>query len=215
MRLRTYFLATAAVLLSYGCGGSLNSVSATSGTFVGTTSDPSVSVVIVAAPSSGASSRSIHAYVSDGVTLSEFFSGTASGNIFDLTNADGEVSGTIDSFGAAGTVTISSSSLSFSTSRSSTGVGGLYSITVNMIGGTVSGSSADGASLTGVIGTTAIGDSFQVAGTISPAGGGADVPFSALITQDSDGLQRWIIADDGSIRGGGSSGGTGFVTSEV
>jgi len=192
-----------------GCGGA-NGIKTVSGVFLTTTSDGKDVAIVAHSPTSGAR-RTIDVYVTDGATVSEFFTGTVNGNIFQLSNADGEVDGTIDSFGASGTVTLNSSSSSFD-AQSTSSPAGLYTVTIDMAAGTVSGTSSNGGTLSGTIGTTLVGNNFEVTGSVT-ASGGSPQNIDVFITQDSDGTQDWIVLPNLSVTGGQVGTGTGFASS--
>ena len=213
MRTLTLLFLASALCAVMGCGGATGSVTTVNGVFTGTTSDTAENIVLLFDSPSSGSSRTFHAYASDGATVSEFFSGTIDGNIYDVLNSNGEVSGTVDSFSAQGSLLIGSTSVGYTATKTSN-VGGLYSVTVDMTGGTITGFSTTGSHVDGTIGTTAIGSDFQVTGTFTPSGG-SPVPFSALISDDSDGQQFWVVSPDLTIRGGpNGNSGSGFVTTE-
>ena len=193
-----------------GCGGS-NAITTINGVFLGTTSDNAEDIAIVADAPLNGSTRAMTVYVSDGNSVSELFTGDVNGNIFDLSNAEARVSGTIDSFGASGNLTLPASSPTY-TATTQGEPAGLYTVTVDMLNGTVVGTSTRGSHLSATIGTTLIGNDFEVTGTVTPTGGAAQ-NITALLSQDSDGEQDWIVMPDLSIRGGGILSGQGSVTS--
>ena len=193
-----------------GCGGS-NAITTINGVFLGTTSDGAEDIAIVADAPLNRSTRAMTVYVSDGNSVSQLFGGDVNGNIFEFSTPDGQVSGTIDSFGASGNLSLPASSSSY-TAPMQGEPAGLYTVTVDMVNGTVSGTSTRGSHLSATIGTALIGNDFDVTGTVTPPGG-APQNITALISQDSDGEQDWIVMPDLSIRGGGILSGQGFVTS--
>ena len=192
---------------AWSCGGSGN-VNVISGEFFGTTSDNAEDVVVIADPSAGGSTRTFHAYATDGTSVSEFFSGQVNGNLFDLSNGEAELSGTLDSFGVTGNLTLTAGSVGFAATTSGSPAG-LYTVTIDPLGLTVSGTGADGTPLTGTL-AQGSGD-FTATVKISPAGGSAS-KFTVTLTGDSNGQQHWVVMPDLSVKGGPvPSQGTGFA----
>lgn len=182
-----------------------------SGVFAATTADSAEDIVVVAAPGGVGSSRTFIVYASDGTSISELFDGDGTGNLFDLQSADAEVTGSLDSFGATGNLNLPSSSTTYD-APSAISPAGLYTVTVDMVGHTVTGTSTTGSQLSATISTTEVAGGFAVTGTVTSSGGAAQ-NISATVTSDSTGQQDWIVMPDLSIRGGHISSGTGFATS--
>jgi hypothetical protein len=218
-------------LLIAGCAGSQDeegskgSASPVAGSFVGETSDPVTSVAVVAAePAQGEESREVRAliYGERENPINEWFVGAATGNNLDLTSEGGaQLEGELTSEGTAGTITLTDgTSVPFDTVPA-TGVAGLYNVTISP-DGLADGTSEDGARLEGQLadqpeseipGRPGEGSApvFPLAGTITPTNGQPqDFQVSFLMAPvrepDEALTARFIVSDDGMIRGGAKKG---------
>jgi hypothetical protein len=208
--------------LMAGCAGSQEPVT---GSFVGETSDPVMSVAIVAAePAQGEESREVRAliYGDRENPINEWFVGAATGNDLDLTSEGGaQFKGELTSEGTAGTITLpDGTSVPFDTVPA-TGVAGLYNVTISP-DGLADGASEDGAQLEGqlasqpeseVPGRPGEGSApvFPLTGTITPTNDQPqdfEVSFlMAPVREPDEALTaRFVVSDDGTIRGGAKKG---------
>jgi hypothetical protein len=209
-------------LLTFGCAGSQEPVV---GSFVGETSDPVASVAVVAAePGQGESTREVRAliYGERENPINEWFVGVATGNDLELSSEGGaQLKGELTSQAATGTITLPDGrTVSFDTVPA-TGVAGLYNVTISP-DGLADGTSENGARLKGqfasqpesqIPGRPGEGsaDVLPLTGTITPPNGQPQdfrVSFlMAPVREPEEPLAaRFIVSDDGTIRGGAKKG---------
>lgn len=199
----------AAVVLS-GCGGDDGFLVIT-GRFAGQANGSSSFVAVQAsAPVAGSDDRVVKIYVTNGTSISEFFTGTVNGNVVSLQSEDNDssVSALILSDHSEGTISLpGNQSVSFSIGRA-LGLAGLYDVTI-----------ADTGEITGTAPTGTLTAEFTgeqqdgrdvISGTIT-AGTVSD-DFEALATTDAAGQHRWIVISGPRVKGAIKQGqGVGFV----
>ena len=188
-----------------------------SGTFIGISHDNALSVAVVADPPTAGGVRTVHAFVTDGLSISEQFTGGASGNVFALDNADGTLSGTIDSSGVSGQVTLHTTKRSFTAQPPTSPVAGFFTVNIDGADKTLTGTSNTGQTMSGVI-TTPVGNNLQVQGTIAASGGAPpEANFIGSISPNANGKELWIVLPaPNETRGGPVTGsGTGFVEASL
>jgi len=156
--------------------------------------------------------------------INEWFSeGSVEGTEFDLTSDGGarllgSLKRDVDSAWISGQIFLNDRTvLGFSVPpASATGIGGLYDVIIS--GGELSGTSDGGAQLEGRL----LDDRQQedglypFSGTITPADGQPPQDLEAFATPDASGELRFIVLEDGQIKGGFKKGeGAGFVSHDV
>lgn len=218
-------------LMVSGCGGSQGSQEPVAGSFVGQTSDPETSIAVVAAkPAQGEDTREVRALIygttdnpveADGTitAINEWFVGSATGNNLDLSSEGGaQLEGKLTSDGANGTITLpDGTSVPFDTVPA-TGVAGFYNVTISPEG-QVDGTSESGVRLDGQLkeeqanqipGETREHGIVPLTGTVTPPDGQPqdfEVTFLAAPPVGEESIQaRFIISNDGTIRGGAKKG---------
>ena len=184
------------------------------GTFVGEAQDEDAFVAIVAASpeEEGEDEPEVRAYLCDGRDVTEWFTGTASGNELDLSSESGaRLQGNLTPEASTGTITLEDGERFFDfAAELATGVAGLYNATVSDEG-QVRGISETGGEIEGQVADEpqAEGGGYPVSGTItSPDGETQD--FEAFASSDEAGEEfRWIVLEDGEVKGASKSAATG------
>jgi hypothetical protein len=176
------------------------------------TSDPDTFVAVVADEAAqGADTREVRAYLCDSQSINEWLTGTATGNVLDLTSEGGvRLEGELASGTATGTATLADeTSLSFE-APPATGVGGLFNVTVSA-DGQLSGTSERGGRIEGQLGDLLRQDGrYLLTGTItSPEGETQDFEASTAAELPVEG--RFIFLNDGQVKGGKQRASTGFI----
>ena len=124
------------------------------GSFVGEAQDEDAFVAIVAASpeEEGEDEREVRAYLCDGREVTEWFTGTATGNELDLSSEGGaRLEGNLTPEASTGTITLEDGERSFDfTAELATGVAGLYNVTISDEG-RVRGTSETGGQLEGQV----------------------------------------------------------------
>src|SRR3990170_5064707 len=133
-------------LLAAGCGGSGGEYGGGSppqeeqkdappvtGSFVGEAPDEEAFVAIVAvSPEEEGNERDVRAYLCDGESVTEWFTGTAEGNELDLTSEGGaRLEGNLSTEASTGTITLEDDTTLTYTADLARGVAGLYNVTIS------------------------------------------------------------------------------------
>ena len=181
------------------------------GSFVGEVPDASAFIAIVAdVPEGEGDEREVKAYLCDGQTVSDWFTGSVVGNDLSLSSAsEAQLEGQLTPDAATGTITDpSGDSVSFEAPLA-TGLAGLYNVSVSS-DGTLSGTSQTGGQMEGQLGNILEeNNTYPVRGTITPPDGQPQ-DFSALTAPNTADQHRWIVLADGQIKGGNVGGGFEF-----
>ena len=173
-------------------------------------------------PQVGEDQPEVRAYLCDGRTINEWFDeGSVEGSEFDLTSDGGaqllgSLKRDVDSSWISGQILLADGTvLGFGAPPATTGIGGLYDVTIS--GGQLSGTSDGGAQLEGRLADTLQEDGlYPASGTITPSDGQPPQDFQAFVTPDASGELRWIVLEDGRIKGGFKQGeGAGFAGQNV
>jgi hypothetical protein len=212
-----------------GCGGDDegNGKEAVSGTFVGPASDSKTYVAIVIAPPGGTKDDSqVTAYVCDGDAVSQWFTGSRAATALDLSSeqkpfsskGSAKLTADLSPEEATGTVRLpQGESLDFKATRA-TGPAGIYAVTA-LPNGTISGGSNSGGRVEGRLkgGKAANrldatinapdGQEYQLMGKIGPG--------QAYRRPDRAVELRWLVSEDGAIRGAGTTSKRNVVTLET
>jgi transposase len=126
---------------------------AVAGSFVGELTRTNAFVAVVAAPAEGKQdARAVHVYVSDGRRLSEWFSGSISGDSFAAKSdsGDADANGKLSGDSVTGTVELPGGKTVRYEASPPPGAAGLYDLTISS-DGKLSGASAAGLGVTGEI----------------------------------------------------------------
>jgi hypothetical protein len=166
------------------------------GEFVGDVSDADAFFALIAEEPQETDERNIRAYLCDGKQLTEWFTGTASGDQVELSSENGVgLEGTLDPEAATGTITLSDGATIGFEAPLASGPDGFYAVNVPASGGSFSATSFSGALLEG---TRSGGE--EVSGTITPPEGEA-VEFGVSDPNLEEGEDRWIVlSEDGQLR---------------
>jgi hypothetical protein len=205
----TGLLLVLALWLLVGCASSPEdkskeqSTPPVAGNFVGEAPDANAFVAVVSAgpDQEGAGEHPVRAYVSDGKSISEWFSGQATGNDLDLSSDPGaaRLKGNLTPETSTGTITLADARSFTFTASPASGVAGLYNVTL-ADDGQVRGTSETGGRLEGTLGQQAENGSYPISGTITPPGGNpVDLQISAPSVEYGD--YRWIVLSASRIKG--------------
>ncbi len=171
-------------------------------------------------PEDGEDQRRVRAYLCDGESTNEWFNeGSVEGVEFDLTSDSGarllgSLKRDVDSSWVSGQLFLADGTVLGFSMPPATGIAGLYEVTIS--DGELSGTSDGGGRLEGRLGYTPQEDGlYSVSGTITPPDGEGQ-NFQAFATPDASGEHRWIVLEDGRIKGGFKRGeGAGFTGQNV
>ena len=213
LRLAGLLVVVLTLWLVVGCAGSQQqqSVPPVAGSFVGEAPDASAFVALVAdLPEGGGNERQVRAYLCDGQSISDWFVGSVTGNDLNLSSDNGaQLKGQLTSDAATGTITDPNSNPISFNAPLATGIGGLYDVKLSP-DGAVSGTSQTGGQLEGQLGNILKEyDTYPVSGTITPPDGQAQ-DYKALTSPNTSDHHRWIVLNDGQIKGGNVGGGFEF-----
>jgi hypothetical protein len=163
--------------------------------------------VVVADAKPGAEAREARAIIYGDTEneIQEWFPGAVTGDKLDLVSEGGaRLQGEFSPEGATGTITLADGTVLPFDAVPSTGVAGLYTVTV-FPDGRVEGTSERGVRLEGHLGTQAAEpDTFPMTGTLTPPDGeplAFEVMFRTLPEAEMI-TARFVVLDDGRIRGG-------------
>src|SRR5215204_6066256 len=145
VRMRTMGLVVVLALwITAGCGGSggeyggsqqqeQKAAPPVTGSFVGEVPDEEAFVAIVAAsPDDEGQERDVRAYLCDGESVTEWFTGRAEGNELDLTSeGDARLEGNLSTEASTGTITLDDARTLTYTAELARGVAGLYNVTIS------------------------------------------------------------------------------------
>jgi hypothetical protein len=215
-RHRVLSISLAVVLLLIvpaGCGGDdddgENGGEPVDGTFVGKLAEADTLVAVVAAPAKeGQEEREITVYACDGSSLCESFSGSASGNEFEVSSDDdAAATGELSDDEATGTIELPDGEVEY-TATPAAATSGVYKLTVSATGG-LRGVSATGVAVRGESTAPKPGN-----GTLRLADGSQ--PRFEVVRSSSDdvlslspGQVRLIVLAGGDLAGFGVSPGKG------
>jgi hypothetical protein len=181
------------------------------GSFVGEAPDATAFVAVVAdLPEGQGDERQVKAYLCDGQSVSDWFVGSVVGNDLSLSSDSGaQLEGQLTSDTATGTITDPNGNPISFEAPLATGIAGLYDVKLSP-DGIVSGTSQTGGQLEGQLGNILKEyDTYPVSGTITPPEGQPQ-DFKALTSPNTSDHHRWIVLDDGQIKGGNVGGGFEF-----
>ena len=223
-------LAVALALLLAGCGGGgggqqegeapeEEAEQPVAGSFVGEVSgfegDPEevpFVAVVVAEAQEGA--REVRAYLCDGESINEWFTGTAEGNDLDLTSeGEARLEGSLTPEAATGTITLEDGASFDFTADLATGIAGLYNVNL-LPDGQVTGTSETGGRLEGQLadepqlGPQGQLEFYPVTITVT-APDGEEREIEHFFDSNEPGEARWIILPDGSAKGAKKTAATG------
>ena len=192
----------------YGGGGSGEEVAPpVTGNFVGEAPDEDAFVALVAASpeEEEGQERDVRAYLCDGESISEWFTGTAEGNELNLTSEGGgaRLEGNLSTEASTGTITLEDDRTLTYAAELARGVAGLYNVTLSEEGG-VRGTSETGGLLEGQLGEE---DEMRGEEQVRPVSGtfisdeGEEVGFEVFGREADPGEYRWIVLEDGLAKG--------------
>jgi hypothetical protein len=223
--MRVFVSALVALSLMAGCGGGgaeqqgvsqEESAPPATGSFVGLAQDEETFVAIVdASPEEeGQEERDVRAYLSDGESVTEWFTGKAEGNELDLTSEGGaRLEGNLSTEASTGTITLEDDRTLTYTADLARGVAGLYNVTISEEG-RVRGTSETGGLLDGQLGEeeeTRDEEVRPISGTFTSAEG-QEVSFGVLGREADPDEYRWIVLEDGQAMGAEKSARTGTTS---
>jgi hypothetical protein len=212
--MRVFVSALVALSLMAGCGGGgaeqqgvsqEESAPPATGSFVGLAQDEETFVAIVdASPEEeGQEERDVRAYLSDGESVTEWFTGKAEGNELDLTSEGGaRLEGNLSTEASTGTITLEDDRTLTYTAELARGVAGLYNVTISEEG-RVRGTSETGGLLEGQLGEEEEmrGEEVRPISGIFTSAEGQEVSFGVLGREPDPDEYRWIVLEDGQAKG--------------
>jgi uncharacterized membrane protein YgcG len=177
---------------------------------VGEAPDADAFVAVVADVPEGGNERQVKAYLCDGQSVSDWFTGSVVGNDLSLSSDSGaQLEAQLTSNTANGTITDPNGDPVSFEAPLATGIAGLYDVKL-VSDGALSGTSQTGGQLEGQLGNLLEEyDTYPVSGTITPPDGQPQ-DFKALTSPDTTDHHRWIVLADGQIKGGNAGGGFEF-----
>lgn len=189
-----------------GCGGAQEgekSAPPVAGSFVGEALPADAFIALVAdLPEGEGEERQVRAYLCDGQFVSDWFVGPVDGNDLDLSSESGaQLVGQLTPDAVTGTITDPNGDAISFEAAPATGIAGLYNVNVSA-DGSLSGTSELGAQMEGQLGEILEeNDSFPVSGVITPPDGQPE-DFKAITSPNTSDQHRWIVLEDGRIKGG-------------
>ena len=204
-----------ALWITAGCGGSggeyggspqqeQKAAPPVTGSFVGEAPDEEAFVAIVAAsPEEEGQERDVRAYLCDGESVTEWFTGRAEGNELNLTSeGDALLEGNLSTEASTGTITLEEDRTLTYTAELARGVAGLYNVTISEEE-RVRGTSETGGLLEGQLGGEAEmrGEEARlIIGTFTSAEG-QEVGLEVFGREPDADEYRWIVLEDGEAKG--------------
>ena len=230
VRLRAMGLVVVLALwITAGCGGSggeyggsqqqeQKAAPPVTGSFVGEVPDEEAFVTIVAAgPEEEGQERDVRAYLCDGESVTEWFTGRAEGNELDLTSEGGaRLEGNVSTEASTGTITLDDARTLTYTAELARGVAGLYNVTISEEG-RVRGTSETGGLLQGQLGEEEEMRDEEVrpiSGNFTSAEG-QEVSFGVLGREPDPDEYRWIVLEDGQAKGAKKGARTGTTSGYI
>jgi hypothetical protein len=209
-------LLTLWLLVVVGCGGGSEEQEGSkeegappvTGSFVGVAPDVApqaeafVALVASGTEDEGEAQRQVRAYLCDGQSINEWFNeGSVEGNELNLTSEGGaRLEGSLATEAATGTITLDDGESFTFTADLATGAAGLYDVNISDEG-QLRGTSENGGRLEGMLAHQLGEDGlYPVAATISAADG-QSVELVAVSDEDEGGEYRWIVLEDGAVKG--------------
>jgi hypothetical protein len=216
-----------ALWITAGCGGSggeyggspqqeeQKAAPPVTGSFVGEAPDEEAFVAIVAAsPEEEGQERDVRAYLCDGESVTEWFTGRAEGNELDLTSEGGaRLEGNLSTEASTGTITLDDDRTLTYTAELARGVAGLYNVAISEEG-RVRGASETGGLLDGQLGEEEDMRDEQarpIRGTLISTEG-QEVGFEVFGREANPDEYRWIVFEDGVAKGAKKSVRTGSTS---
>ena len=174
------------------------------GSFVGVVPDADAFVALVATGTEeeGEAQRQVRAYLCDGQSINEWFNeGSVEGNELNLSSEGGaRLEGSLATEAATGTITLDDGESFTFTADLATGAAGLYDVNISE-DGDVRGTSENGGRLEGMVAHELGEDGlYPVAATLS-APDGQSVDLVAVSDEHEGGEYRWIVLEDGGVKG--------------
>jgi hypothetical protein len=219
-----------ALWITAGCGGSggeyggspqqeQKAAPPVTGSFVGEAPDEEAFVAIVAAgPEEEGQERDVRAYLCDGESVTEWFTGRADGNELDLTSeGDARLEGNLSTEASTGTITLDDDRTLTYTAELARGVAGLYNVTISEEG-RVRGTSETGGLLEGqLVGEVERGDEEEVRPIIGTfiSAEGQEVGFEVFGREPDPDEYRWIVLEDGEAKGAKKGARTGSTSGYI
>jgi hypothetical protein len=209
-------------LLVAGCaggGGPQGDSPPVTGNFVGEAPDEEAFVAIVAASpdEEEGQERDVRAYLCDGESVSEWFTGRADANELNLISEGGaRLEGNLSTEASTGTITLEDDRILTYTAELARGVAGLYNVTIAEEG-RVRGTSETGGLLWGQLGEEQeeMGGEEEVrtiGGTFTSVEEGQEVNFEVLGREPEADEYRWIVLEDGQAKGAKKGARTGSTS---
>ena len=143
----------------------------------------------------------VRAYLCDGVSVFEWFTGTADGDRIELTSAaGGRLTGKFSSGAVTGSVSLPGGPAATFDVPLARDFADLYTLDVST-DGAISSTSARGACLTGQVGPRTADGSYPASVTVTAPGGEATSLTLSLATDLREGRTRWIVGPDLQLKG--------------
>jgi hypothetical protein len=180
------------------------------GSFVGSAqgedeaTDAFVAIVAAGPEERGQEERNVKAYLCDGESVTEWFTSTTQSNELDLFSEDGALfEGNLSTEASTGTIILEDDRTLTYTAELATGVAGLYDVSISEEG-RVSGTSETGGLLEGQLGEEEQqrdGEELRpIRGSFTSAEG-QEVRFEVLGRESAPEEYRWIVLEDGQVKG--------------
>ncbi len=173
--------------------------------------------IVAASPEEEGQERDVRAYLCDGESLTEWFTGRAEGNELDLTSEGGaRLEGNLSTEASTGTITLEDDRTLTYTADLARGVAGLYNVIISEERG-VRGTSETGGLLQGQLGEEEERRDEEVrpiSGTFTSAEG-QEVSFGVLGREADADEYRWIVLEDGQAMGAKKSARTGTTSGYI
>ena len=215
LRTKTAALSALALwlLVIVGCGGGGGQQGGSkeegappvTGNFAGLAPDADAFVDLVASGTEeeeGQAQRQVRAYLCDGQSINEWFNeGSVEGNELDLRSEGGaSLEGSLATEAATGTITLEDGESFTFTADLASDVAGLYDVNISE-DGQLRGISENGGRLEGMVAHQLGEDGlYPVAATIT-APDGQTLELVAVSDEDEGGEYRWIVLEDGEVKG--------------
>jgi hypothetical protein len=223
LRTKTAALSAIALwlLVIVGCGGGggqqggskEESAPPVTGNFAGLAPDADAFVALVASGTEeeeGQAQRQVRAYLCDGQSINEWFNeGSVEGNELNLRSEGGaSLEGSLATEAATGTITLDDGESFTFTADLASGVAGLYDVNISE-DGQLRGTSENGGRLEGMVAHQLEEDGLYPVASIVTAPEGQTLELVAVSDDIEGGGYRWIVLEDGEVKGARKSVATG------
>jgi hypothetical protein len=178
------------------------------GSFVGVAPDATpegeafVALVASGTEDEGQAQRQVRAYLCDGQSINEWFNeGSVEGNELNLTSEGGaRLEGSLATEAATGTITLNDGESFTFTADLAAGAAGLYDVNISE-DGDLRGTSEAGGRLEGMLAHQLGEDGLYPLAATLTAPDGQSVDLVAVSDEHEGGEYRWIVLEDGEVKG--------------